>query len=67
MLRQSSRAELYAFDESGLNAFGQYLMSRGRPQDAIRAFETNVEMYPASAKAADALASARARLKQAKP
>jgi CubicO group peptidase (beta-lactamase class C family) len=66
MLRQSPRAELYAFDEGGLNAFGQYLIRQGKLQDAIRAFEVNAEMYPASAKAADALANARDRLKQPK-
>ena len=58
MLRKSPRAELYTFDEGGLNAFGQYLMRQGHLQDAIRAFEANVEMYPASARAADALATA---------
>jgi tetratricopeptide (TPR) repeat protein len=57
-LSKSPRAELYAFDEGGLNAFGQYLIRQGHLRDAIRAFETNVEMYPASGKAADALATA---------
>jgi len=58
MLRNGPRAELYAFDEGGLNAFGRYLIRQGNLRDAIRAFETNVEMYPASGKAADALATA---------
>ena len=58
MLRKSPRAELYAFDEGGLNAFGQYLIRQGHLRDAIRALETNVEMYPASGKAADALGTA---------
>jgi tetratricopeptide (TPR) repeat protein len=58
MLRQSPRAELYTFDEGGLNAFGQYLIRQGHLRDAIRALETNVEMYPASGRAADALATA---------
>jgi Beta-lactamase len=58
MLRKSPRAELYAFDEGGLNAFGQYLIRQGNLRDAIRALETNVEMYPASGKAADALGTA---------
>jgi hypothetical protein len=58
MLRESPRAELYAFDEGGLNAFGHYLIRQGSLRDAVRAFETNVEMYPASGKAADALATA---------
>ena len=66
MLRPSPRAELYAFDEGGLNAFGQYLLRQEHLQDAIRAFEANVEIYPASTKAADALANARNRLKQQK-
>jgi len=57
-LRQSPRAELYTFDEAGLNAFGQYLIRQGHLRDAIRALETNVELYPASARAADALATA---------
>ena len=57
-LRQSSRAELYTLDEGGLNAFGQYLIRQGRLRDAIRALETNVELYPASGRAADALATA---------
>jgi CubicO group peptidase (beta-lactamase class C family) len=57
-LRQSPRADLYTFDEGGLNAFGQYLIRKGHLQDAIRALETNVEMYPASGRAADALAAA---------
>jgi hypothetical protein len=57
-LRESPRAELYAFDEDGLNAFGRYLIRQGHLLDAIRAFETNVEMYPAAAKAGDALATA---------
>src|SRR5438105_2056731 len=52
------RAELYTFDEGGLNAFGQYLIHQGNLRDAIRAFESNVEMYPASGRAADALATA---------
>ena len=54
----SPRAELYTFDEGGLNAFGQYLIRQGNLRDAIRAFESNVEMYPASGRAADALATA---------
>jgi CubicO group peptidase (beta-lactamase class C family) len=58
MLRKSPRAELYTFDEGALNAFGQYLIRQGHLRDAIRALETNVEMYPASGKAADALATA---------
>src|SRR5207253_10193646 len=58
MLRQSPRAELYTFDEGGLNAFGQYLIRQGHLRDGIRALETAVEMYPASGRAADALASA---------
>ena len=58
MLRKSPRADLYTFDETGLNAFGQYLIRQGHLRDAIRALETNVEFYPASAKAADALATA---------
>jgi CubicO group peptidase (beta-lactamase class C family) len=58
MLRKSPRAELYHFDEAGLNAFGQYLIRQGHLRDAIRALETNVEMYPASGRAADALATA---------
>jgi CubicO group peptidase (beta-lactamase class C family) len=57
-LSKSPRAELYTFDEGGLNAFGQYLIRQGRIRDAIRTFETNVEMYPASGKAADALGTA---------
>jgi CubicO group peptidase (beta-lactamase class C family) len=57
-LRKSSRAELYAFDEGGLNAFGQYLIRQGHLRDAIRALETNVEFYPTSGRAADALATA---------
>ena len=58
ILRDSPRAELYTFDEGGLNAFGQYLIRTGHLRDAIRALETNVEMYPASGKASDALATA---------
>ena len=58
MLRKSPRAELYTFDEAELNAFGQYLIRQGHLRDAIRALETNVEMYPASGRAADALATA---------
>jgi CubicO group peptidase (beta-lactamase class C family) len=58
MLRKSSRADLYRFEEAGLNAFGQYLIRQGRLRDAIRALETNVEFYPASGKAADALGTA---------
>jgi Flp pilus assembly protein TadD len=57
-LRKSRRAELYTFDEAELNAFGQYLIRQGHLRDAIRALETNVEMYPASGRAADALATA---------
>ena len=52
------RAELYTFDEAELNAFGHYLIRQGHLRDAIRALETNVEMYPASGRAADALATA---------
>jgi retinol-binding protein 3 len=58
MLRKGPRAELYNFDEGGLNAFGQYLIRQGHLQDAIRALETNVEFYPTSGRAADALATA---------
>jgi hypothetical protein len=58
ILRKSHRAELYTFDEVELNAFGQYLIRQGHLRDAIRALETNVEMYPASGRAADALATA---------
>jgi CubicO group peptidase (beta-lactamase class C family) len=58
MLRKSPRAELYTFDEGGLNAFGQYLIRQGHLRDAIRALETNIEFYPTSARAADALATA---------
>ena len=58
LLRKSPRTDLYTFDESGLNAFGQYLIRQGHLRDAIRALETNVEMYPASGKASDALATA---------
>jgi CubicO group peptidase (beta-lactamase class C family) len=58
MLRKSPRAELYTFDEAELNAFGHYLIRQGHLRDAIRALETNVEMYPASGRAADALATA---------
>ena len=54
----SPRAELYTFDDGGLNAFGQYLIRQGNLRDAIRAFESNVEIYPASGRAADALATA---------
>jgi tetratricopeptide (TPR) repeat protein len=57
-LRDGPRSDLYTFDESGLNAFGRYLMRRDRVVDAIRAFQLNVELYPASARAADALATA---------
>jgi CubicO group peptidase (beta-lactamase class C family) len=57
-LRQGPRADRYTFDEGGLNAFGQYLMRQGRLRDGIRALETNVEMYSASARAADALGTA---------
>jgi hypothetical protein len=31
------RADLYTFDETGLNAFGQYLIRQGHLRDAIRA------------------------------
>jgi len=58
MLRKGPRADLYTFDEGGLNAFGRYLIRLGHLQDAIRALETNVEFYPDSARAADALAIA---------
>src|SRR5439155_14429991 len=58
MLRHSPRADLYTFDEAGLNAFGQFLIRQRHLRDAIRALETNVEMYPASARAADAPARA---------
>ena len=58
MLQQSPRAELWSLDEGALDAFGHYLMRQGRLRDAIRALETNVEMYPASGRAADALATA---------
>jgi len=65
-LRQSPRAELYTFDEGGLNAFGEYLIRQGHGRDAIKVFETNVAMYPASSTAADALANAKNRVKQLK-
>jgi hypothetical protein len=63
-LRQGPRAELYVFDEGGLNAFGRYLMRQGHTQDAVKVFELNVEVYPASSAAAEALANARKRIKK---
>ena len=51
-------AERYRFDEHQLNRLGYELLGRGRVDDAIAAFELNVEAYPEAWNPHDSLGEA---------
>jgi tetratricopeptide (TPR) repeat protein len=55
---KSTRAAMYDFSESELNALGYRLLRSNHQKDAIEIFKLNVEMFPQSANSYDSLGEA---------
>ena len=55
---KKSQPDAYNFQEAQLNTLGYNLMQNGKIKEAIRIFQLNVEIYPASGNVYDSLAEA---------